>query len=189
MRHEIYRDFFFHFSLKDFWCYNELWWKPIWFQPCLACRVIITAVPSKSSDDEKAPSTLWLWPWIICDGAEAALFRWPDANSWPACVSMPLLGHGEWQVTLNCVVLLRWHANDKDWERPLTVYSPNQSKLCDEKAKRLIRTPGSGCMWQGLQKSSRLVIQTLRSRMGINSNCSLVSSWVSALNSCCLSVV
>lgn len=83
----------------------------------------------------------------------------------------PFLDTGEWQVTLNCVVLLRWHANDKDWERPLTVYSPNQSKLCDEKAKRLIRTPGSGCMWQGLQKSSRLVIQTLQSRMGINSNC------------------
>lgn len=57
------------------------------------------------------------------------------------CVSpCPLLDKGEWQVTLNCVVLLRWHANLKDWERPLAVYSPNQSKLCDEKAECLIIT-------------------------------------------------
>lgn len=93
----MYRKSFFRLSLKDFWCHNELLWKPIWLQPCLACYDPIhydTGVATKSSDDEKARPNLWLWPWITCDADAAALFRWPDANSRPACVSMPSRGRG-----------------------------------------------------------------------------------------------
>lgn len=42
-------------------------------------------------------------------------------------------------MTLNCVVLLRWHGVVEDRKRAVSVYSSNQSKLCDENTKCVIR--------------------------------------------------